>query len=197
VTAHRKAPPPPFTDVPDGYCQGCGGAVEAPRPGTGKNGVPAELVHPNRRRWHRGEPWEATNCLLLYKVTVFPRMAAVLLVERDGPNCACCGHPLSGLAGYAPHARRGTVGRWSPGRPWEVDHRIPLIDGGAFTIDNLQLLCNVCHRVKTAREAASRAGARRAAAGAPAAPPVAQASLLVGLGLSGPRDAPGSPLDPD
>ena len=35
-----------------------------------------------------------------------------------------------------------------------VDHILPLVRGGESTIDNLQLLCNPCHREKSAREQA-------------------------------------------
>jgi len=44
---------------------------------------------------------------------------------------------------------------------WELDHIIPLIDGGGHELSNLQTLCVPCHREKTARESRERA-ARRA-----------------------------------
>ena len=43
----------------------------------------------------------------------------------------------------------------------EVDHRIPLEQGGSNELDNLQALCggpNGCHTRKTKAEAAARAG---------------------------------------
>jgi len=39
----------------------------------------------------------------------------------------------------------------------EVDHVIPLADGGDDDESNLQSLCKPCHMAKTAREAAARA----------------------------------------
>jgi 5-methylcytosine-specific restriction protein A len=42
----------------------------------------------------------------------------------------------------------------------QVDHTIPLWDGGSDTDDNKQLLCDPCHDVKTKREAAERAAGR-------------------------------------
>ena len=39
----------------------------------------------------------------------------------------------------------------------EVDHKIPLIDGGSDTVRNLQLLTERQHEAKTAREAKARA----------------------------------------
>ena len=44
---------------------------------------------------------------------------------------------------------------------WQADHRVPLIDGGSKGRDNLQVLCDSCHKQKTAREARARADARR------------------------------------
>jgi 5-methylcytosine-specific restriction protein A len=34
----------------------------------------------------------------------------------------------------------------------EVDHIVPLSDGGEHDLANLQTLCTACHRVKTANE---------------------------------------------
>jgi 5-methylcytosine-specific restriction enzyme A len=42
----------------------------------------------------------------------------------------------------------------------QVDHRIPLADGGADHESNYQSLCDDCHEVKTAAEARARSGAR-------------------------------------
>lgn len=39
----------------------------------------------------------------------------------------------------------------------EVDHKVPLIDGGSDTVRNLQLLTEKQHAAKTAREAEARA----------------------------------------
>ena len=38
----------------------------------------------------------------------------------------------------------------------EVDHKVPLIDGGSDTVRNLQLLTEKQHAAKTAREAKAR-----------------------------------------
>lgn len=35
---------------------------------------------------------------------------------------------------------------------WQVDHIIPLSQGGPDTLENLQVLCSNCHASKTARE---------------------------------------------
>lgn len=39
----------------------------------------------------------------------------------------------------------------------EVDHKVPLVDGGSDTVRNLQLLTVKQHAAKTAREATARA----------------------------------------
>ena len=39
----------------------------------------------------------------------------------------------------------------------EVDHKIPLVDGGSDTVRNLQLLTEKQHAAKTEREAQARA----------------------------------------
>jgi 5-methylcytosine-specific restriction protein A len=46
---------------------------------------------------------------------------------------------------------------WLPWRD-QVDHDVPLEQGGSNDDDNLNLLCNDCHTAKTAGEAATRAG---------------------------------------
>ncbi len=43
-----------------------------------------------------------------------------------------------------------------PPRFLNVDHIVPLIDGGTDVLDNLQILCVDCHRLKTTAEARAR-----------------------------------------
>ena len=43
----------------------------------------------------------------------------------------------------------------------EVDHKVPLIDGGSDTVRNLQLLTEKQHAAKTEREAGARASRKR------------------------------------
>ncbi|MFT0167496.1 HNH endonuclease [Paraburkholderia mimosarum] len=45
---------------------------------------------------------------------------------------------------------------WLPWRD-QVDHRVPLEQGGSNDDDNLDLLCDDCHKLKTAEEASARA----------------------------------------
>ncbi|MCH7868894.1 MAG: HNH endonuclease [Myxococcales bacterium] len=53
---------------------------------------------------------------------------------------------------------------------WELDHIVPLIDGGSHDDENLQTLCIPCHTAKTAEEARARAARSRSAAKAEAVP---------------------------
>lgn len=45
---------------------------------------------------------------------------------------------------------------WLPWRD-QVDHDVPLEQGGSNEDDNLRLLCDECHKTKTALEASARA----------------------------------------
>jgi len=45
---------------------------------------------------------------------------------------------------------------------WDMDHIKPVEQGGGLCgLDNLQTLCQPCHKAKTARQAAERAAARK------------------------------------
>jgi 5-methylcytosine-specific restriction enzyme A len=55
----------------------------------------------------------------------------VRIRERDGYSCRAC--------------KRAT-------RVGEIDHVVPIENGGSEQDDNLQLLCTECHRKKTARD---------------------------------------------
>ena len=94
-----------------------------------------------------------------------PREARARVRRRDRGVCAACG-----LDTYA--LRRRIRGRGATRKLrelgfkrrkslWELDHVVPLIDGGSHELSNLQTLCTPCHKRKTAREAALRGTARR------------------------------------
>lgn len=78
------------------------------------------------------------------------------LVERDGPTCSLCGLGLA-LAPY-----RDSWGRETIQANLEVDHRLPLVFGGANEEANLWLLCKECHKNKTLAERKLRATRRLA-----------------------------------
>jgi 5-methylcytosine-specific restriction enzyme A len=45
---------------------------------------------------------------------------------------------------------------------WQADHIVPIIEGGADTLENLRTLCLPCHLIETAKLSARRAKRRRA-----------------------------------
>lgn len=110
-----------------------------------------------RRRWH-------PSCVDSYNASD-PREVRRRLRKRDRGVCAHCrldsyalGRELRGRGRTRALRERGFKPRQSL---WEVDHIVPLIDGGGHDLSNLQSLCAPCHKEKTAREARERA--RRAA----------------------------------
>lgn len=84
----------------------------------------------------------------MYVETARARGRAVMeararIFRRDGPNCGDC-RTLVDITPKTSH-------------PCELDHTIPLWNGGADDDTNRRLLCLVCHAAKTKREAAERA----------------------------------------
>lgn len=168
--AQRRSPPPPNDDAPRGTCRWC------LQPITHEDGKPDR-----RRRWHHGapaKPWEPRRCLREWQETQ-PGYQVPLLIERDGRRCAECGYDED--AEQAPMRewrkrqqdhlfRDGPDAGPAPDVPLprrlDGDHRVPLADGGANNLGNMQLLCEDCHKAKTAREATERAARRRAAVSA-------------------------------
>lgn len=144
MSAHRR-PQIPYSDAPRGTCRWCGEPIlheSGPKKG--------ELN--KRRRWH-------PSCVDTYNESD-PRKARRVVRKRDRGHCAWCG-----LDTYA--LRRKIVGRGSHGKLrelgfkprkslWELDHIVPLIDGGGHETTNLQTLCTPCHKIKTTREANER-----------------------------------------
>lgn len=59
------------------------------------------------------------------------------ILKRDGFACQCCGLVRS---------------------DHEIDHRVPLDQGGSNGDSNLWTLCHACHASKTAEEAKARGG---------------------------------------
>lgn len=62
--------------------------------------------------------------------------------ERDGHACVRCGVGC-------PHLQADV---YAGTKCHEVDHIVPLMEGGSNADGNLQLLCSGCHREKTTRE---------------------------------------------
>jgi 5-methylcytosine-specific restriction endonuclease McrA len=61
------------------------------------------------------------------------------VINRDGPLCRSCSTDIRVVASA------------------HMDHVIALKDGGVDDISNMQLLCEECHKLKSAAEATARA----------------------------------------
>ncbi len=150
MSEHRR-PEIPFSEAPRGTCRWCGDPILHE---TGlRHGQPNR-----RRRWH-------PHCVDAYNTTD-PRELRRFVRRRDHGRCAVCALDTYALRrrtrGRKPWAKlreRGFVRRRSL---WELDHVVPLIDGGGHEPANLQTLCVPCHREKSGRENRARAQQRRA-----------------------------------
>jgi 5-methylcytosine-specific restriction endonuclease McrA len=56
----------------------------------------------------------------------------------------------------ARHAGPYCLAVWAERHAWELDHIIPLANGGTHELPNMQMLCQPCHPGKTARKAVER-----------------------------------------
>lgn len=140
----RQRAPVRYWSAPAGYCRWCGRAT-------------ATL----RLRWHG-------QCVDEYKAH-FPASQRQRVWAAALGECQTCGRfcprretirPIDLLA----FRRLNLPTSLAFYRAWESDHLVPLADGGANDDQNLQLLCQPCHRDKTAAEATARAAQRRGAA---------------------------------
>ena len=124
-------------DGPRGICRVCGIAVDRAARG-------------RIRSWHDGRATASgerePNCLRDYKIATRPRFAKAIVARRDGARCRSCSASL------------GRAYLWL-----QLDHVLPLCQGGGAGLDNLQLLCGACHAAKTSAEASARAAQRKAA----------------------------------
>jgi 5-methylcytosine-specific restriction endonuclease McrA len=151
MAGHRR-PEIQFTDAPRGQCRWCGEAILYE---SGEKRGRTDL----RRRWH-------SRCVEEYNQSD-PSEARKRIRRRDRGRCRACK-----IDTYAIRREMKKIGRgrtkeirqrgFKPKQSyWELDHIVPLIDGGGHGDDNLQTLCTPCHKEKTAEEARRRAEARR------------------------------------
>lgn len=134
--------------------------------------------------------WCSEACVVEYRALNNVRAAREFLTERDGAQCQLCGEDAEGtrrllkrlyfaarpLQSSPIEAERRCAaalhaviaeGLQALGlHLWrsftEVDHRVPLSEGGEHCLENLRLLCSPCHLAET-RALAARTAARRAA----------------------------------
>lgn len=69
-----------------------------------------------------------------------PPRVQVRIFGRDNGRCQEC-------------TRRCGVG----GEPWQIDHKVALVNGGQHRESNLRLLCVECHKGKTKEDVAEKA----------------------------------------
>jgi len=147
MTTHRR-PEIRFSDAPQGVCRWCGEEILF-ETGDKKGSVN------RRRRWHQA-------CVDIYNASD-PQEARRRIRKRDRGRCADCG-----VDTYKVRRELRKIGRgrnramrergYKPRQSfWELDHIVPLIDGGSHDDENLQTLCTPCHAAKTAGEARVRA----------------------------------------
>ena len=143
--ALNRRPSIPFSDAAQGTCRWCGAVI------VHESG--ARRGEPNRRRrWHPA-------CVEEYNRSD-PREARRWVRKRDRGFCASCGLDTYALRrrvrGRGSHRKLRELG-FQPRRSlWELDHILPLVEGGGHEPSNLQTLCVPCHREKTRKEAAQR-----------------------------------------
>ncbi|MGE4652537.1 MAG: HNH endonuclease signature motif containing protein [Myxococcota bacterium] len=178
LAAHRR-PEIPFSDALQGTCRWCGEEIlhaSGPRKG-----------EPNlRRRWHPA-------CVDVYNQSD-PREARRLIRKRDRGFCADCGLDTYALRrrirGRGSHRKLRELGFLPRRSLWELDHIVPLVEGGSHHPTNLQTLCVPCHRSKSVREAAGRRAGQRPEASK--ADPEAEGSMSSGARTSRPSRTSGS-----
>lgn len=104
-------------------------------------------VGPNRRplcKWCKAEvpprrrSWCSDECVNKYSRVWSWEAVRRYVKERDRLTCQCCGTTDP----PKPETRSGWGQRYDP---WDVDHIVPVIQGGTDDPDNLRLLCMDCH----------------------------------------------------
>jgi len=143
--AEHRRPEIRYSDAPRGTCRWCGDLI------LHDSGEKRDQVD-YRRRWH-------PVCVDRYNESD-PREARRRARKRDRGVCQACGLDTNRLRrsvqGRGRAARLRALGFPTRRSLWELDHIVPLIDGGTHDLSNLQTLCAPCHRSKSARETRAR-----------------------------------------
>lgn len=141
---HRKVPVPPYKAL-----RLIDGVLQKPCRWCDKPILKADGTPDRRRNWH-------PDCAEAYLIRNRPPMLRLAVWKRDKGKCAACGREHGQEERIARAARAGykpSDYALAQDPAWEADHVVPLIDGGAFDLENVQTLCAVpCHRDKTAEE---------------------------------------------
>jgi 5-methylcytosine-specific restriction endonuclease McrA len=153
LSGHRR-PTIRYSDAPRGTCRWCGEEiVHGPGPKQGRVDL--------RRRWH-------PPCVAIYNATD-ARELRRRVRKRDRGICCACGLDTNALKrqvkGKGRAAKLRELGFPLRRSLWELDHIVPLIEGGGHESANLQTLCVPCHRKKSGEENRARAKAAAQAGG--------------------------------
>lgn len=97
-------------------------------------GCGLEVMDPRRRTWYSQE------CIDRYLFASDPGWARKEIWKRDKGRCALCGVQCQSIH-YSPDNHLLPK--------WEMDHRIPLVEGGENAETNLRTLCTDCHKGET------------------------------------------------
>jgi HNH endonuclease len=151
--------------APQGMCRLCAAPI-----------LSADGTVNRRRRWHQ-------LCSDYYTIVTHSEFALGVFRRLDGRlRCYACGYTRhegscrwEGEPEQLADAGRRSGDHDGPcivgeHRAFEIDHIVPLRDGGAHGFTNMQPLCVPCHREKTAHEATERAYRRRLAVAPPRLP---------------------------
>ncbi len=149
MSAGHRRPVIRFSGAPRGTCRWCGEAIlYGPGPKEGRVDL--------RRRWH-------PECVDDYNATD-PRELRRRIRKRDRGVCRACGLDTNALKrqvkGRGRAAKLRELGFPRRRSLWELDHIVPLIEGGGHDPSNLQTLCVPCHRKKSGDENRTRGEAR-------------------------------------
>ena len=151
--AQRDRRQPGWKYYGQGFCRLCSGPIIVPR---------GKLKAAALRSWKR------------LRRTSFDELGSNLVLYKPATWHPWCWSHAAALSNPYPRGIAKAQGRaedqcyqcTGPG-PCDVDHIVPLWAGGRHRLSNLQVLCQPCHREKTAREALLRARAKRVAEGKP------------------------------
>jgi len=112
--------------------------------------------------------WCSQKCVGEFNLRCDPASARWAVEERDKGVCAECGFDSGKLQRirsavqrddwYYGHKLPELIGFGSVGHFWEMDHIIPVSEGGGLcSLHNLRTLCIPCHHVASAELAGRRA----------------------------------------